>query len=431
MIAKHNKLLVGVVVPFIYVMFLPLFLHAEMNNDGFLYGKIITRTGNTYIGLIRWGDEEVFWDDHFNSVKEELPYQEYMQKDMEERHNEYQNKAEELYRQGKDLRKEFYNLLGGAIKVDWYNGGSRQFIARFGDIKRIKVIGSEDAEVTMKNDAKYVVSGFSNDLGGTIAIKDESIGNIDLKWSKIETIDFQPTPKTVRPAGYRLFGKVVTDAGEFNGAIQWDSQECLSIDLLDGDSEDGRVALEMGKIRKIERRNRNSSWVELKDGRRLLLDGTNDVDGSIRGILVEDPRYGRVKVSWDAFESLTFEEKEHSGRGYNDFKTPVKLKGAVSDISGKKYSGNIIYDLDESESWEMLNGDNFDVEYNIPFDYIQSISPRSRNASLITLRNGEKLRLESSQDVSSSNDGVLIFTDDTAKPVYLKWDEVEQIDFTW
>ena len=42
----------------------------------------------------------------------------------------------------------------------------------------------------------------------------------------------------------------------------------------------------------------------LKDGRRLLLDGSNDVNSSNRGIYVEDERFGRVRVKWDAFDSV-------------------------------------------------------------------------------------------------------------------------------
>ena len=44
----------------------------------------------------------------------------------------------------------------------------------------------------------------------------------------------------------------------------------------------------------------------LDDGRKLRLRGSNDVDDDNRGILVEDPRYGRVEISWDDFERLEF-----------------------------------------------------------------------------------------------------------------------------
>lgn len=94
----------------------------------------------------------------------------------------------------------------------------------------------------------------------------------------------------------------------FEGFIQWDSQECLDLDRLDGESGDGEMSVELGRIRAIEKHDEDGAWIELKDGRRLLLEGTNDVDASIRGILVEAPRYGRVEIPWAAFERAQFSD---------------------------------------------------------------------------------------------------------------------------
>ncbi len=89
----------------------------------------------------------------------------------------------------------------------------------------------------------------------------------------------------------------------------------------------------------------------------------------------------------------------------------------------------MVFDLDESESWEMLNGDLFDIEFDVPFANIKTIEPRSRNACEIMLKSGEELRLEGGQDVTESNDGVLIFTNGEDKePVYIDWDRVDKIE---
>jgi len=224
-----------------------------------------------------------------------------------------------------------------------------------------------------------------------------------------------------------LRGKVITDADQFEGYIQWDSQECLSSDELDGDSEDGRIEIPMGKIASIERRNRRSAKVTLRDGRSMVLDGTNDVDSSIRGILVEDARYGRVEIDWDAFVKAELSAPGDSGKGYDSYAASGKLTGTVTDRNGKKHTGEIIFDLDESEGWELLNGESFDIEYNIPFNMIAAIEPRSGSSSKITLRNGEELRLEDSQDVSDSNDGVLVLSGQQKR--YLEWEDISRIDF--
>ncbi|HEX05321.1 MAG TPA: hypothetical protein ENH10_09250 [Bacteroidetes bacterium] len=477
-------------------------VHAN-DNEGFIYGKVTTRSGNVYQGIIRWDDEEAFWDDLFHSYKESRPFEDYLEEHGErgdreikeldseledisresERANiemdkldirmdhlevERENTADldeikELVNQqtrlAEDMKKlarkmaqlameeaklermrnntwfsgndNVISLLGGAININWnkaFSGGSRIFIARFGDIKTLEVIGSEDAELTMRTGTKYVVSGYSNDVGTKIRVHDDDFGEVELAWKKVDTVEFMPVPRDVTPDAYRLHGTVEADGGEYVGYIQWDSEECLSTDKLDGDSEDGRMSIPMGKIRKIERRSRGSAWVEMKDGRRLQLEGTNDVDQSIRGIMVEDPRYGRMKIPWDAFDGVVFDDKSGSGKGYDDY-SPKKLEATVTDSDGESYSGLMVFDMDESESWEMLNGDMFDIEFDVPFCNIKSITPRSRNASQIEMLNGETIRLEGGQDVSDANDGVLIFVNgENKEPVYLEWDRIEKIE---
>jgi hypothetical protein len=386
---------------------------ADEPTDGHIYGTITTKSGNSYTGVIRWGSEEAFWDDLFNSSKEELPYADYLKE--AEKHDD------------DDEEWWVFRVFGRRMSVDV--SSSRSFIARFGDIRQIKVVGNDDAEVTMKSGTTYEVSGGANDVGTEITILDQALGEVELSWKKIDTIVFEPTPAGVKAEGTRLRGKVLTDADQFEGYIQWDSQECLSIDELDGDSEDGRIEIPMGKIASIERRNRRSAKVTLRDGRSMVLDGTNDVDSSIRGILVEDHRYGRVEIDWDAFDRAEFYPPGDSGKGYDSYSASAsaKLTGTVTDKNGKKHSGEIIFDLDESEGWELLNGESFDIEYNIPFNTIAAIEPRSGSSSKIILRNGEELRLEDSQDVSDSNDGVVVLSGQQKR--YLEWEDIRRIDF--
>ncbi|MFH0882112.1 MAG: hypothetical protein V2A56_03930 [bacterium] len=460
---------------------------AKHPKQGYIYGKVTTRTNNVYTGLLRWDDEEAFWDDLFHSYKETRPYTEYLEKmgdskrgnlrdldhelgrlareeeqlakeeerlakleartkdeDTRQKYSERRSeKASERYRVSSEragLERDAarvkiaeagrkISVLGGAININvggWT--GSRIFIARFGDIQKITVIGSEDAELLMKSGTTYTVSGYSNDVGGTIRVRDNSIGDISLDWRKIDTIEFMETPKSVNPAGYRLSGTVTADGADYKGYIQWDSEECLSTDKLDGESDDGKLAIDFGNIRSIERRSRSSSWVVLKDGRKLSLEGTNDVDGSIRGIMVEDERYGRLKVPWDAFEKAVFNDEGESGRAYSDFSKERRLEGTVTDTDGTTYTGKFVFDLDEGETWEILNGDFFDIEFNIPFIRIKEIRPRSRSSCTVVLDNGESLRLEGGQDVSQANDGILIFgKGDKEDPTYIPWEQVELI----
>ena len=46
----------------------------KIEPDGYLYGTVETESDHRYTGFLRWGTEEAFWDDLFNSTKDELPY---------------------------------------------------------------------------------------------------------------------------------------------------------------------------------------------------------------------------------------------------------------------------------------------------------------------------------------------------------------------
>ena len=209
-------------------------------------------------------------------------------------------------------RKDGIKIFGITVRMGEYSDMSRVFKVHFGDIKQIRVRGSDSAIVVMKDDSEYRVGGGSDDLGGTIQVWDASLGEVEVDWDRIETIDFLPTPRDLDTSDGRLYGTVETRVGDFTGYIQWDQDECVTTDKLDGDTEEANLSISMGKIRSIERHSRSSSAVTLKDGRELILDDSNDVDSDNRGIFVDDSRYGRVLISWDAFRRVEFSD---SGTG--------------------------------------------------------------------------------------------------------------------
>ncbi len=382
---------------------------AGTDNSGFLYGTVETNSRNKYTGFLRWGTEEAFWDDHFNSTKDQLDYKRHRQGDDEDRE-----------------RIEIFGVTIGFRDHGWHS--SRVLTLRYGEITKIEPSRSDRAKVTLKNGRVLELDGGSNDMGATIAVLDAGIGEVKVRWREIERITFAPAPPDAEPPATRLYGKVKSRAGNFEGFIQWDLQECLSTDELDGESDDGDMSIEMGRIKAIEKRNRNGAYVELRDGRRLLLEDTNDVDHSIDGIFVEDERFGRVELDWDTFERVDFQVPESSGRGYDDYRPAKALSGKATDKEGKSYSGQIIFDMDEAETWEMLHGDLDDVEYNIPFEMVKSVAPASRDSSLVVLKNGQKLELEDTQDVSYDNDGVLVIAADGSEK-HIRWRDVKIVEF--
>ena len=177
-------------------------------------------------------------------------------------------------------------------------------------------------------------------------------------------------------------------------------------------------------IRSIARQTLGSSLVTLVDGRELVLSGTNDVGNGNRGVYVDDPRYGRVLVSWDAFLRLDF-SPAGSGPAYGDFPPGRPLKGTVTTRDGRQLAGRLVYDLDESETTETFDAPLECVDYTIPFGMIASIVHPDR----VTLRNGETLQLERSADLGERNAGILIFVDGGEQPEYVPWADVARIDF--
>lgn len=385
------------------------------DSQGFLYGRITTRSGSVYEGRLRWNNkEEAFWGDFFNANKSDLPYLKHLP--AEERR-----------------RRKSVEVFGIPIGIHWgtVDNQGRQLVVRFGDLRRIEVDRDDDATVIFKSGARSKVSGGSNDVDSDteITVWDSSAGEMRMRWGEIRAIDFLPVPASLAVPVSRLRGTVHTENGTFRGYIQWDQDECLSSDELDGTTGDGQVSLQMGKIRSIAKRSRQSSEVVLRDGRTLVLSGTNDVNASNRGIYVNDSRIGRVLIPWDAFRRVDFDPPGDSGPAYTEFRPGRPLFGKVTTAQGKTWRGRLVYDVDETETVETLDGHRRDIEYSIPFARIAFLLPEKTNSSRVVLKNGQELRLEGTVDVGRDNAGVLVFDRGQERPRYIRWGDIRRIDF--
>jgi hypothetical protein len=231
----------------------------------------------------------------------------------------------------------------------------------------------------------------------------------------------------------RLHGTVRTRHGDFTGFVQWDREASVGQDELEGHTTEGELSLRFAIIGSIARRSPNSSLVTLLDGREVVVSGTREAGQGNRGIYVDDPRYGRVLVSWDAFERVDFSPGSN-GPAYGDFPTGLPLTGRVTTGAGRRLAGRLVYDLDESETTETLDAPYQGVDYTIPFDMIASIVPAgpeggSAQLARVTLHGGEELRLERTGDLGERNAGMLIFVDGGQRPEYVPWTDVERVDF--
>ena len=196
---------------------------------------------------------------------------------------------------------------------------------------------------------------------------------VDLDSAAIRTIELLPTAR-LGDAPARLHGTVRTRKGDFTGFLQWDREECVGSDELDGHTAQGELGLRFDTIRSIARHAGDSSLVTLLDGREMVLSDTREVGHENRGMYVDDRRYGRVLVSWEAFERVDF-SPGGSGPAYDDFPRGRPLTGSVTTRAGRRVAGRLVYDLDESEITETLDAPSQGVDYTIPFGLIASIVP--------------------------------------------------------
>ncbi len=389
---------------------------AAENHPEFLYGRITTRGGATHEGRLRFGgDQEAFWGDYFNGVKGENPWVS-------------QVPPQRLPRERSRIEIFGVTIAETARPIEV----GRPFMARFGDIGRIEARG-RDVRVTLKSGTVFDLDRMdASDFDDGVRVWDGRRGVVDLDSLWIRKIELLPTP----PLGgvpSRLHGTVRTKQGDFSGFVGWNRQNYVGTDELDGRTVEGKMSLRFDTIRSIARRSSDSSLVTLADGREVILSDTAEAGDGNRGISVDDGRYGRVMVSWDAFERVDFNPGE-SGPAYGDFPPGRLLTGTVTTRDGRRLAGRLVYDLDESETTETLDAEYQGVDYTISFGRIASIEPlepdaRGAHRARVVLASGEELELERSADVGQNNGGVLVFTPGGERPEYVRWEEVQKIDF--
>jgi hypothetical protein len=393
---------------------------AAEDHQGFLYGRIGAGGGATYEGRLRWGrDEEAFWGDYFYGTKRENPWAVHVP-------------LEQLPRERRSFEIFGIEIPRRQRPIDL----RRPFMARFGDIARIEALGRE-VRVTLKSGTMLDLDRFeASDFDDGVRVWDRGRGVVDLGSLRIGSIELLPTA-WLEEAPERLHGTVRTRLGEFTGFVQWDLRECVGSDEIYGRTADGAVSVRFDSLRAIARQSRDSALVTLLDGREIVLSGSRKVglgDRKVphRGIYVEDRRYGRVLVSWEAFERVDF-APGGSGPAFDDFPPGAPLTGSVTTRAGRLLAGRLVYDLDESETTETLDAPSQGVHYTIPFGLVAAIvlpGPEDRGAGTarVTLHSGEELELERRGDLGDGNAGMLIFVDGCERPRYVPWAAVERVD---
>jgi len=346
-----------------------------------LYGTITTVYGAEFTGYIRWDRNEGSWTDLLDATKPRR------------------------------------------------RGGSSVSGIRFGHVDRIDVTGRSSANFTLRNGERVELLANASDLGSGLRalLVEEADGNVaEFEWRDLESIDFE-APGSTPPAESRMHGTLRTRSGlEFTGYVTWDVDEIYSTDILDGDADGERMRIPFGEIASIERNGSWSSRVTLTSGEQYVLEGTNDVDGSISGIEISDATLGAVKLSWREFDRVDFHGTEDEVEAAN-FDGGRPIEGTVVDRFGDRYTGRIVWDADETYTWEMLNGEIRGIELHVEFGQIERIE-RSRNGALVTLKDGRTFELSDSNDVDRGNRGLTIRTD--GREYEVDWSDFSEVTFS-
>jgi hypothetical protein len=385
-------------------------------HPSFLYGRITLTDGATYEGRLRFGQhQEAFWGDYFNGFKQQNPWATHVP-------------PERLRKEPHPIKIFGITIAKREEKIDLV----RPFMARFGDITRIELLG-RNVRVTLKSGTVLDSDWYSsNDLDDGVRVWDSSRGVLDFGPRRVRAIEFLPAD-AAGAVPQQLHGTVRTRQGDFTGFVQWNRNKGVGTDELSGRSANGNLSLRFDTLRSIARHSSDSSLVTMLDGREIILSGSREVGKENLGIYVDDRRYGRVLISWDAFERLDF-SPGGSGPAYGDFPPGQPLTGSVTTRDGRHLAGRLVYDLDESETTETLDAPSQGVDYTILFGLIASIvlpgsEERVTQHAKVTLHNGEEMQLECRGDLGEGNPGLLIFGEGSQSPEFVPWTDVERVDF--
>lgn len=366
------------------------------NCDYRIYGHISTVDNQELSGYITWGSKQLYWTDLFQALKPKNPYARYF-------------KPEDGI---------IFNNSAGTSMVP----PQHIFACRFGNIKTIELSGANEIILQIQQGYRIPLKkGSFKDINTPLILQISAEEEIKVPWEKIAKIEFDSSPHSFfPPLAHPISGSVQTKQGIYKGLISWNKQKTLA-DILKAQIAQGEIKINFSQIKKIMK-TENGYRLILKNGEERKLKAINN----FHEITVNMPNTGIVKIPAHKLESLSIEEIPLPS--YADFSDQMPLYGEILTRKGEKVKGRLAYDLDEAMNFELLEGENDNIAYVIPFKYLQSIEPKNYKYSYITLTNGAALSLGDSVDVDAKNSGILVFPENSI-PLYVPWKEIRLITF--
>ena len=380
-----------------------------------IHGTVTTRDGEVVTGFIRQDRDDACWDHLFQARLLASPWAGMVDEDA------LAAERRAAYFESHGLLDRIAYVLEGE---DREGSLGNQFICRYRDLRRLQLDREGDMLAVVNDGSEHVLRAGSRDLGGDLVL-----GNGEtVDWDDVRSIEFFDAPSGTAPGPARLWGELDTADGSWSGWISWDRTECLADDVLDGDEDGGRDhEIPMGDIASIERVNSRSCRVILADGTDLVLSGSNDVNEDNRGIVVETMEFGRAVADWKTFRRLDFKAPPAEASPVRVTVGETELRGTVTTVDGARHSGRIVLDLDEGWTWEILDGHDGGIEYEIVLAGIAGIAKAADGVCTVEIRDGPNLTMGTGQDVGEENRGVLVL--DGNRVVQVAWSQVSAIRF--
>jgi hypothetical protein len=284
-------------------------------------------------------------------------------------------------------------------------------------------------------DSLELVAG-SSDLGGGfrgLVVERAAGDDVELDWEELARVDFRAAPSGhPPPRSSRLFGTLRTRSGvELAGLVAWDLDEALLTDVLDGEQDREDVRIPFGDIAAIERVSGARARVTRTDGTQLVLEDTNDVDASNRGIEITDAARGRVVVGWDEFAWIRFHAPGAPVGGRDAFAPDGRLRGTVAAADGRRASGSLRWDIVDEHGWDVLEATSGGMRFTVELARVLSIA-KGVSAARVTLLDGATLDAdigdEDSGDFREGNRGVFVESD-SGSTVMVPWRDLLTVTF--
>lgn len=385
-------------------------------DQSYIYADVVLKNKTTVTGVVRWSGGQTLWTDVIQVSKTDPLALKYLKKYQLDKLPGNRDNTE-------GINWEFMNLWKDKLPQR-----RQETLCRFGDMVSIHVTGSQDAQIFFKSGFKLRVSGGSgiNDLGKDILVYGTKTQKIS--WKEISRINFRDTGEGVLPWNAPpLYGTVQTVNGPVSGLIRWDKTKFATSSAIYGKSGERTIGIKFNQIKEISKKDQGAI-ITLHSGKQVFLKNSRDLNNLNRGIIVGSPDGGQAQILWPAFKSVIFHDPEGDPVSYSSFGKPRRIYAQAFWNNDRSLRGNCTFDMDEEWNFEMLEGTSNRIHYKIPFSNVASITPQNEKQSNVILKDQRSLTLNSENDVSALNWGLIIWLNNS-KYQYLPWEEISKVQF--